>query len=30
LVGYDQWQVSHSSGNSTVAGMAIPESSIPF
>jgi hypothetical protein len=30
LVGYDQWQVSHSSGTLTVAGIPIPESSIPF
>jgi hypothetical protein len=30
LVGYDQWQVSHSSGTLTVAGVPIPESSIPF
>jgi hypothetical protein len=32
LVGYDQWQVSHSSGvlNVGVGGIPIPESSIPF
>ncbi|HEY6385688.1 MAG TPA: transporter [Candidatus Acidoferrum sp.] len=30
LVGYDQWQVSHSSGTLTIAGMPIPESAIPF
>jgi len=30
LVGYDQWQVSHSSGTLLVAGLPIPESSIPF
>ena len=30
FVGYDQWQVSHSSGTLTVGGIPIPESSIPF
>ena len=30
LVGYDQWQVSNSSGTLTVAGIPIPEGSIPF
>jgi len=30
LVGYDQWQVSHSSGTLTVAGVPIPESLIPY
>jgi hypothetical protein len=30
VVGYDQWQVSHSSGKSTVGGIPIPEISIPF
>ncbi len=30
LVGYDQWQVSKSSGTLTVAGIPIPEGSIPF
>jgi hypothetical protein len=30
LVGYDQWQVSHSSGTLTVGGTPIPEFAIPF
>lgn len=30
LVGYDQWQVSHSSGTLNVGGLPIPENSIPF
>ena len=30
FVGYDQWQVSHSSGTLNVGGVPIPESSIPF
>jgi hypothetical protein len=30
LVGYDQWQVSHSSGTLTVGGTPIPEFSLPF
>jgi len=30
FVGYDQWQVSHSSGTVTVGGIPIPESRIPF
>jgi hypothetical protein len=30
VVGYDQWQVSHSSGTLFVGGTPIPESSIPF
>ena len=30
FIGYDQRQVSHSSGTLTVAGMPVPESSIPF
>jgi hypothetical protein len=30
LVGYDQWQVSKSSGTLTLGGIPIPESSIPF
>jgi hypothetical protein len=30
LVGYDQWQVSNSSGTLIVGGVPIPESSIPF
>jgi hypothetical protein len=30
VVGYDQWQVSHSSGTLFVGGVPIPESSIPF
>ena len=30
FVGYDQWQVSHSSGTLIVGGIPIPESSIPF
>lgn len=30
LVGYDQWQVSNSSGTLTVAGIPLPESRIPF
>ena len=30
FVGYDQWQVSHSSGTLTVGGVPIPEFSLPF
>lgn len=30
FIGYDQWQVTHSSGTLTVAGVSIPESQIPF
>jgi hypothetical protein len=30
LVGYDQWQVSHSSGALTVGGIPVPASLIPF
>jgi hypothetical protein len=30
FIGYDQWQVSHSSGTLTVGGIPIPESSLPF
>lgn len=30
FIGYDQWQVSHSSGTLTVSGIPIPESSLPF
>jgi hypothetical protein len=30
FVGYDQWQVSHSSGTLFVGDVPIPESSIPF
>ena len=30
FVGYDQWQVSHSSGTLTVGGVPIPERLIPF
>src|SRR5271169_783701 len=30
LVGYDQWQVSHSSGTLIVGGVPVPESLIPF
>jgi hypothetical protein len=30
LVGYDQWQVSHSSGTLMVAGKPVAESAIPF
>jgi hypothetical protein len=30
VVGYDQWQVSNSSGTLTVAGIPLPESRIPF
>jgi hypothetical protein len=30
LVGYDQWQVSHSGGTLLVGGAPIPENSIPF
>jgi hypothetical protein len=30
VVGYDQWQVSHSSGTLTVGGTPIPERLIPF
>ena len=30
VVGYDQWQVSHSSGTLTVGGIPLPESRIPF
>jgi hypothetical protein len=30
FIGYDQWQVSHSSGTLTVGGIPIPESAIPF
>ncbi|MFY9801975.1 MAG: transporter [Candidatus Acidiferrales bacterium] len=30
FVGYDQWQVSHNSGTSTIGGVPIPQSAIPF
>lgn len=30
LVGYDQWQVSHNGGTTTVAGIPVPASAIPF
>ncbi len=30
VVGYDQWQVSHSGGTLTIAGIPIPEGSVPF
>ncbi len=30
VVGYDQWQVSPSSGTLTVGGVPVPESAIPF
>jgi hypothetical protein len=30
VVGYDQWQVSHSSGTLTVGRVPIPERLIPF
>jgi hypothetical protein len=30
LVGYDQWQVSNSSGTLLVGGIPIPESSLPY
>jgi hypothetical protein len=30
FIGYDQWQVSHSSGTLLVAGVPVPESAIPF
>jgi hypothetical protein len=30
FVGYDQWQVSHSSGTLTVGGVPVPERLIPF
>jgi hypothetical protein len=30
LVGYDQWQVSHSGGTLVVGGVPFPESAIPF
>jgi hypothetical protein len=30
LIGYDQWQLSHSGGTLNVGGVPVPESSIPF